>query len=61
MTLCAAGLAANAADPYRQAALQALAARLYGLSAEEFRHVVGTFPLVPLVERRAAIEAFQDV
>jgi hypothetical protein len=35
--------------------LQALAARLYGLSGSEFAHVVGTFPLIPAHVRDAAI------
>jgi hypothetical protein len=40
------------------AALQARVARLYELSAEEFGHVLGTFPLVPVEEREAAMAAF---
>jgi hypothetical protein len=39
------------------ARLQALVARLYGLSETEFGRVVGTFPLVEEAQRQAAIEA----
>jgi hypothetical protein len=38
--------------------LQALVAELYGLSPEEFRHVLGTFPLVDGRDRDAALESF---
>ncbi len=40
------------------AELQAVAARAYGLSREEFGHVVGTFPLIPLELRQAAVARF---
>ena len=40
------------------AGLNAAAARLYGLTVPEFRHVVGTFPLADRHERAAAITAF---
>jgi hypothetical protein len=40
--------------------LQALAARAYKLSAEEFSHVLGTFPLVPERERAAALREFNE-
>lgn len=40
------------------ARLQAVAAHAYRLTLEEFRHVLATFPLVPDVERAAALEAF---
>jgi hypothetical protein len=42
------------------AALQAAAARLYGLSAADFAHVLSAFPLVPEAERRAALTAFES-
>jgi hypothetical protein len=42
------------------AELQALAARLYALSAAEFEHVLGTFPLVPGAARDAAMRAFVE-
>jgi hypothetical protein len=38
--------------------LQALVARLYGLSKEEFAHVVGRFPLIPAHIRDAAVAQF---
>jgi hypothetical protein len=37
---------------------QALAASTYGLEPDEYRHVLSTFPLVPLEERQAAFEEF---
>jgi len=40
------------------ASLQATAARLYGVSASQLRHVLDTFPLVSLEERQAVVEAF---
>lgn len=45
-------------DPGAAARLHAAAARLYRLSRDEFAHVLGTFPLVPPAERRAALEAY---
>jgi hypothetical protein len=45
-------------DPTRLAALQAEVARLYQLSATEFRHVLDTFPLIPTEERERAFAAF---
>jgi hypothetical protein len=41
-----------------QARLQALAAREYDLQPTQFDHVLTTFPLVPRVERDAALAAF---
>jgi hypothetical protein len=41
------------------ARLNAAAARLYGLTAAEFSHVVATFPLADPGERAAAIATFQ--
>jgi hypothetical protein len=40
------------------AELQALVAKLYGLSPQEFAHILGTFPLIPLPVRDAALAAF---
>jgi hypothetical protein len=40
--------------------VQAAAAALYGLSAAEFDHVLGTFPLVPSSERGAAFARFTE-
>jgi hypothetical protein len=37
---------------------QALAARIYGVTAKEFEHVLGTFPLVDIAVREAAMAAF---
>jgi len=45
-------------DTSRLAQLQAEVARLYQLSAIEFQHVLDTFPLVPIDERRGAFQAF---
>jgi len=40
------------------AEIQAAVAHLYQLSSADFQHVLETFPLVPLGERRAAMECF---
>jgi hypothetical protein len=50
---------ANDADAY--ARLQATAARLYGLSEENFAHVLASFPLVPDGQRTAARAAFRYI
>jgi hypothetical protein len=42
------------------ARVQALAARSYGLAEDDFEHVLSTFPLIPPVERRAALEEFRN-
>ncbi len=54
-----AGRPGPAADHASRA--QALAAAAYQLDADEFRHVLGTFPLVPESERRQALTAFLDL
>lgn len=41
--------------------LQALAARVYGLSAEELAHVLGTFPLIPSSLREAVLARFEGL
>jgi N-6 DNA Methylase/Eco57I restriction-modification methylase len=41
------------------ARIQALAARAYGLTTDEFEHVLSTFPLVDPSERRNALEEFR--
>jgi hypothetical protein len=41
------------------ARLQALAARAFELSEEEFRHVLSTFPLVPESDRAEALDEFR--
>ena len=43
------------------ARLNAVAARLYGLTAAEFTHVVATFPLVEPHERAAAVAEFRRI
>jgi hypothetical protein len=40
------------------ARLQALAARAYGVTPDELRHILSTFPLVGREEKEAALEAF---
>jgi N-6 DNA Methylase/Eco57I restriction-modification methylase len=45
-------------DPPTRARLHAATARIYGLDANELRHVLSTFPLVPDVERAAVLDAF---
>ena len=42
------------------ARVQALAARCYGLTEDEFAHVLSTFPLVDSSERRCALEKFRS-
>jgi hypothetical protein len=51
-------LLARRPDPAASARLQALVAGLYQLSAEEFEHILGTFPLIPREERDAALERY---
>jgi hypothetical protein len=51
-------LAMLPADDESQARLQAIAARLYGLEAAEFRHVLSTFPLVDEGLRAAALAEY---
>jgi hypothetical protein len=52
-------LAAAPADPDAATRLQATAARLYGLTPDEFRHVLDTFPLVPAEDRARAMKRFR--
>jgi hypothetical protein len=47
-------------DRDEHAELQAIAARLYGLTSADFEHVLTTFPLVPLRVRHAALEKFNS-
>ncbi len=55
----------GATDPTERARLRAeldgLVAHLYGLSEEEFTHVLGTFPLVAEPVKVAALNAWRDV
>ena len=46
-------------DDRVHARLQALAARCYGLTEDEFSHVLTTFPLIDPSERRGALEEFR--
>ncbi|NOT27327.1 MAG: N-6 DNA methylase [Acidobacteria bacterium] len=41
-------------------ALQALAARLYGLSENDLEHILGTFPLVPSHVKEATLREFRE-
>ncbi|MGH9408731.1 MAG: Eco57I restriction-modification methylase domain-containing protein [Vicinamibacterales bacterium] len=54
-------LARRAHDRGREsrAELQARVAHLYGVSPEDFEHITGTLPLVPLREREAARDALR--
>jgi hypothetical protein len=55
----------GATDPHERAQLRAeidgLVAHLYGLSEEEFGHILGTFPLVAEPVKVAALNAWRDV
>jgi len=42
------------------AELQALAARLYGLTAQEFEHILSTFPLIASDTKSEALAIFRD-
>jgi Eco57I restriction-modification methylase len=46
-------------DPATLASLQAAVALLYRFSVDEFRHVLASFPLVPIEERDGALRAFR--
>ena len=52
-------------DPAGRAKLRAdldgIVAHIYGLSEEEFRHILGTFPLVDQSVKEDAIQAWHDV
>jgi hypothetical protein len=48
-------------DREEHAELQAIAARLYGLTAADFEHVLSTFPLIPERVRQAALEKFNGL
>jgi hypothetical protein len=58
VTDCARVLSGTPGDVEVQAKLQAAAARLYGLDAEAFAHILGTFPLIDQRIRAASISAF---
>src|SRR5260221_3721554 len=46
-------------DPNALAILNARVAELYQLSAEEFAHILETFPLIPIEERERALREFK--
>lgn len=58
MAALATALAENPGDEFLSFKLQGLAARIYGLTGEEFTHVLTTFPLVDIRERQGAMDAF---
>ena len=54
--------AADSVDRARlRAELDGLVAHLYGLTEDEFAHILGTFPLVPDPVKQAARNAYRDV
>ena len=55
---CADALRSGASGFAHHAPLQATAARLYGVTREQLVHVLGTFPLVAVEERRAVLAAY---
>ena len=58
---CADRLRAAPSDGAAHARLQACAARLYGLTGQQFAHVLESFPLVERAERAAVLTAFYDI
>ena len=58
---CADRLRSAPSDGAAHARLQACAARLYGLNAQQFAHVLESFPLVERAERAAVLAAFYDI
>jgi hypothetical protein len=60
IALAARRLSAKPKEDTAYAELQAHVAMLYGLTAEEFRHVVSTFPLVEEGVREASLTAFRS-
>ena len=48
-------------SPNERAVVQALAAKEYKLTLDEFRHIVSTFPLIPKAERAAALDEFTRI
>ncbi|MQA29738.1 MAG: N-6 DNA methylase [Luteitalea sp.] len=51
---------AGRVDTGLTARLNAVVTEMYRLTADDFAHVLDTFPLVPEAERRAAFRAFED-
>jgi hypothetical protein len=52
--------AARRDDAGARALLHAATARVYGVDADELRHILSTFPLVPAIERAAVFDAFSN-
>jgi hypothetical protein len=52
--------AARRDDSGSRALLHAATARVYGIDADELRHILSTFPLVPASERAAVLDAFSS-
>ncbi|WP_460193432.1 Eco57I restriction-modification methylase domain-containing protein [Thermosynechococcus sp. FA-CM-4201] len=44
-----------------RAELDGIVAHLYGLTEEEFQHILSTFPLVPDATKQAALQAYRDI
>jgi hypothetical protein len=53
-------LLATRRDPTALACLNARVAALYQLTAEEFRHILDTFPLIPRAEREETLRIFVE-
>jgi len=53
-------LLARRASPAALARLNARVAEIYQLSAAEFEHILGTFPLIPRAERDEALRIFRE-
>ncbi|MBI3401710.1 MAG: N-6 DNA methylase [Acidobacteria bacterium] len=51
-------LLSRRSDPPALARLNARVAELYQLSVQEFEHVLGTFPLIPIEERRETLRTY---
>ena len=47
-------------DPNAYARINAIAARLYGVSRPQFEHVLTTFPLLPAALRQGCLQAFDQ-
>ena len=56
-----ASLSGNPTDAGLHARLQAAVACVYALDRKQFRHILDTFPLVPIADRDAAMRCFCDI
>jgi hypothetical protein len=54
-------LLARRPDAAAFARLNARVAELYQLSAQEFEHILGTFPLIPAGDRIEALRRFREL